>query len=67
MHPSITAILRHFRHEHLPPLLAEVSKPFGELAERVAKLGDDPEVTMALRKLLEAKDCAVRAAVVQAG
>ena len=39
-----------------------VSKPFGELAQTIVDtLPSNPERTVALRKLLEAKDCAVRA------
>lgn len=46
----------------LPPRTQAISKPFGELAEQiVATLPRNPERTTALRKLLEAKDCAVRA------
>jgi hypothetical protein len=69
MHPSITALLAFFRYEHLPPHLQEVSKPFGDLARRLVSSDPDglglegAEVTVALRKLLEAKDCAVRAKV----
>lgn len=41
-----------------------ISRPFGELADRiVATLPRNPERTVALRKLLEAKDAAVRALV----
>lgn len=55
-------LLQFFVHAHLPPHLAAVSKPFGELADKiVAELPRNPERTVALRKLLEAKDCAVRA------
>jgi hypothetical protein len=55
-------ILQFFAHAHLPPHLAEVSRPFGELAERVVEtLPRNAERTVALRKLLEAKDAAVRA------
>lgn len=51
-----------FRFAHLPPHLQAVSKPFGELAtQMIATLPSNPERTAALRKLLEAKDCAVRA------
>jgi hypothetical protein len=51
-----------FRFAHLPPHLQAVSKPFGELAAQIiATLPSNPERTVALRKLLEAKDCAVRA------
>jgi hypothetical protein len=55
-------MLQFFKYEHLQPPLQEVSEPFCVLAERVvAVLPRNPERTVALRKLLEAKDCAVRA------
>lgn len=54
-------LLQYFVWQHLPPHLAEVSKPFRDLAERIATGPSNPETTTALRKLLEAKDCAVRA------
>jgi len=55
-------IMQFFAYEHLPPSLQEVSAPFCELAERVhATLPRNAERTVALRKLLEAKDAAVRA------
>lgn len=54
-------ILQFFAHAHLPPKLAEVSKPFCELAERIVDaLPRCSERTVALRKLLESKDAAVR-------
>lgn len=57
-------ILKHFRYDHLPEHLQEISKPFGELAAEVADRGGDmAEATTALRKLLEAKDAAVRAVI----
>lgn len=57
-------IFQYFAHEHLRPHLAEVSRPFAELAARViSTLPAGPERTVALRKLLEAKDAAVRAAL----
>jgi hypothetical protein len=62
MHPAITHVLRFFAYEHLPPHLQEVSKPFCELARQVAdRAPESQETTVALRKLLEAKDAAVRA------
>lgn len=64
MHPNTAALLEFFTYDHLPPHLAAVSKPFAELAQQVAKTLDGPEVTVCLRKLLESKDCAVRALVV---
>ncbi len=63
-HPSVSALLCFFRFEHLPEHLQRVASPFGELANQVADRAPfNPETTVALRKLLEAKDCAVRAAL----
>ena len=63
-HPGTTHLLRYFAYDHLPERLQLVSRPFAELAEHlVAALPDDPELTAGLRKLLEAKDCMVRAAL----
>jgi len=46
----------------LPEHLQVISKPFGELANLIVEtLPRNPERTVSLRKLLEAKDCAVRA------
>ena len=57
-------ILRFFVWEHLPPHLAAVSRPFAEIAHHVAdSLPMNAETATALRKLLEAKDAAVRAAI----
>lgn len=57
-------ILQFFAFLHLPPALQEVSAPFSALAAViVSTLPRNPERTVALRKLLEAKDAAVRAAV----
>lgn len=55
-------ILKYFTFAHLPPNLQEVSKPIGELARAMdEKLPDGAEKSAGLRKLLEAKDCLVRA------
>jgi len=55
-------IRQFFAFEHLPPELQEVSAPFAELAAVIEeKLPRNAERTVALRKLLEAKDAAVRA------
>lgn len=64
MHPSIEHVLQYFKFHHLPEALQEVSAKFHNLAHEVANNNpDSPETTIALRKLLEAKDAAVRAAV----
>ena len=55
-------MLRWFAYSHLPEHLQVISKPFGELAESICQtIESGPERTVALRKLLEAKDAAVRA------
>ena len=63
-HPSTQHVARYFADEHLPPHLQAVSLPTAELAEEmITTLPDGPELTAGLRKLLEAKDCFVRAAL----
>lgn len=67
-------IMQFFAYAHLPAHLQAVSKPFCDLARIIVADGDmpegtavqfplprNPERTVALRKLLEAKDAAVRA------
>jgi hypothetical protein len=69
-------ILQFFAYAHLPASLQMISKPFCELAHAMVEgdngpesgtttfgppLPRNPERTVALRKLLEAKDAAVRA------
>ncbi len=62
--PEREPIMRFFEYAHLPEKLRAVSQPFGELAERIhATLPRCAERTVALRKLLEGKDAAVRAAL----
>lgn len=69
MGPVITAelierepMLKNFRWEHLPDHLMSVSRMFGEMAITIVEqLPRNPERTVCLRKLLESKDCAVRA------
>ena len=57
-------ILRYFHYAHLPEHLQPCSAPFCELARQIINtLPRNPERTVALRKLLEAKDAAVRANV----
>jgi hypothetical protein len=55
-------MLQFFEYSHLPATLQSVSNPFCSIAEWIVEtLPRNPERTTALRKLLEAKDCAVRA------
>ena len=54
-------MMQWFQYSHLPEKLAAASKPFCDLAVHVVEnYPAGPERTVALRKLLEAKDCAVR-------
>lgn len=59
--PPVERVLRFFEFEHLPPALRAVSVRFCELAVVVATSSSNAETTVALRKLLESKDAAVRA------
>jgi hypothetical protein len=62
--PAPDHILQFFAFAHLPPHLQQVSAPFWAMAQTmVDQLPRNPERTVALRKLLEAKDAAVRALV----
>lgn len=60
-HPAVRQLLRFFEYAHLPPALQAISKPFADLAQVIANGPQNAEATVALRKLLESKDCAVRA------
>lgn len=54
--------MQFFAYKHLPEHLQEISRPFCEIAEWMqSELPRNPERSAGLRKLLEAKDCAVRA------
>jgi hypothetical protein len=57
-------MLKWFEYGHLPEYLQGVSSGFHILAEAICQvIVPGPERTVALRKLLEAKDAAVRAVV----
>lgn len=63
-HPATLQLLRYFEYRHLPADLGVVSMQFHHLAhELVDRLPDSAELTVALRKLLEGKDAAVRSAL----
>lgn len=64
MNPAIKHVLQYFNYEHLPTHLQDISRDFATLAIKTAnRHPDNPETTVAIRKLLEAKDAAVRAAL----
>lgn len=70
---NVQNLLRYFGYVHLPPNLQSISKPFSDTANVIVDnyieaTEADGELNMAelvvgLRKLLEAKDCVVRAHV----
>lgn len=65
--PDAEPIMQFFAYEHLPAHLQGVSKPFGQLAQFIVDmLPRNAERTVALRKLLEAKDAGVRALLTKA-
>lgn len=65
--PGGDPLLQFFANQHLPPPLRAVSEPFRKLAEHVVlTLPRNPERTVALRKLLESKDSAVRSMLFKA-
>lgn len=63
------ALLQFFTFLHLPAELAAIAQPFAELAHRLAEAfgNDNPQAITAVQRLLEAKDCAVRAHILKAG
>lgn len=62
--PAIEPMLQFFAYDHLPAKLQVASLQFWNLAQWIVQeLPRNPERSAALRKLLEAKDCAVRAAI----
>ena len=56
-------IMRFFAFAHLPERLQDVSFAFASLAIQVMELPRSAERTVSLRKILEGKDAAVRAAL----
>jgi hypothetical protein len=67
-HPATAHLLRFFTYDHLPKHLQGISAECSNLAHlMVEDLSDGPELSAGLRKLLEAKDCFVRAAVMDHG
>lgn len=66
MSEPVETIMQFFTFEHLPPELQAMSKPFAELANVLVSVAPrSAERTVALRKLLESKDAAVRALLVK--
>lgn len=67
-HPAVKEVMRFFAADHLPARLQAISAGCGSLAAHMVGQGlTGPELTVGLRKLLEAKDCFVRAALPKDG
>jgi hypothetical protein len=63
-HPSVAGVLKWFEYGHLPEHLAQVSRALADVAFSMADNNEpSAELTTGIRKLLEAKDCFVRAAI----
>lgn len=66
-HPSVEAVTRFFESDHLPEPLKDIGLTTKDyvrwILQRIPE--DDPELTAGLRKLLEAKDCFIRAKVAE--
>jgi hypothetical protein len=64
-HPSTVHIAQFFSFGHLThPRAREVAEAFHDFtANVIGTIADSPELTVALRKLLESKDAAVRSVV----
>jgi hypothetical protein len=63
-HPGTQQLARWFTFDHLQEDLRPPSRACAELAaDMIRDLPDGPELSAGLRKLLEAKDCFVRAAI----
>jgi hypothetical protein len=61
---GIAPIMKFFAYEHLPEKLQKISQPICDIAREYEKsISDSAEKSAGLRKLLEAKDCLVRAAL----
>ena len=59
-----TSTMKYFKYEHLPAHLKPISKLFGDLAQTLeSNVPGGPEKSAGMRKLLEAKDCFVRASL----
>ena len=62
--PGVTPIMKYFAYEHLPEELQKISSPICDIARAYDKrIRSSAEKSAGLRKLLEAKDCMVRAAL----
>jgi hypothetical protein len=64
MEPTKHSLLQFFKYEHLPEHLRLTSAVFAKVASEMDEtLPNGAEKTVCLRKLLEAKDCAVRSLI----
>jgi hypothetical protein len=65
-HPSVAEKMNFFECQHLPEPLFSVANNVRTLAHEIlATVEDHPQLALGLQRLIDAKDCFVRAAVVQ--
>lgn len=63
-HPATQEVMQWFDYRHLKTPMREFSQQCHDLAVNMVRdLPDSPELTVGLRKLLEAKDCFTRASL----
>lgn len=65
--PEVMEVLQYFQYDHLPERLQPVSKPFWELAYVIAGGPHNTQTKIALYRLLDSKDAAVRAHLSKTG
>lgn len=63
LHPETARVLSYLDCDHLPARLQVIARPFRDLGHVLVTMLSGPELTVSLRKLVESKDCAVRAAL----
>ena len=62
--PAVQAVYKYFAYGHLPEDKQAISKRICLTAnDMLSEIADSAELTVGLRKLLEAKDCFVRASI----
>lgn len=63
-HPEVQRLHSYFAYRVLPPKMQKVARHFAVSADLMLQwLPDSPELVVCLRKLLEARDCALRCAL----
>jgi len=64
VHTSIQHVMQFFSYKQHPQPQKNIAQNYAALAVETAQIGNNQETTVALRKLLEARDAALRASLV---